>query len=105
MLRHLPTATTVDDPAPQIEVSTAPTLVVSRRAISHSPLGERWRAIGSGLAVAVNVTGEPVRPSACAVTDCAPRLLPSVHVTDATPCASVGVAVSEIVPPPVVTDQ
>jgi hypothetical protein len=59
--RHLPTANTFDAPAPQIDVSTALTLVVSTSVMSQV-LPVYWRTIGNGLPVEVKVTGEPVSP-------------------------------------------
>jgi hypothetical protein len=53
----------------------------------------------------VNVSGEPVAPERLARTDCAPDVVPSVHVIDADPSPAVVVLVLETEPPPSVTDH
>ena len=61
-------------------------------------------AAAPAVAVALKVTGEPVRPEAVAVTVCvAPAVVPKVHVDVATPEASVVAVVVPSEPPPAVT--
>ena len=56
-------------------------------------------------AVAVKVTGEPIRPVLVTVTDCAPGVMPSVHTARARPLTSEVVVWPEREPPPVATVQ
>src|SRR3989442_6045060 len=55
---------------------------------------------GAVVAVAVNTTGEPVRPFTLAVSVFVPALGPSVRITEATPLPPVTGDVNETVPPP-----
>ena len=50
------------------------------------------------VAVAVNVTGEPVRPAAVAVNDCAPTKVPSRQVVCAIPLTSVATVAAPTTP-------
>src|SRR5262249_17371784 len=54
----------------------------------------------AAFAVAVNVTGDPVKPVALAVTVCVLAVGPSVHVVCANPLDSVVAVVVRIEPPP-----
>jgi hypothetical protein len=58
----------LEGPAPQIDVNTALTFVVST-SVMFQPLPVFWRTIGNGLPVAEKVSGETPRPGALAVTD------------------------------------
>src|SRR3989442_9069288 len=55
---------------------------------------------GAVVAVAVNTTGEPVRPFTLAVSVFVPALGPSVRIAEATPLPPVTGDVNETVPPP-----
>src|SRR6266566_5210544 len=55
--------------------------------------------------VAVNVTGEPIRPATVACTDCAPAVDPNSWVTTAIPLMSVTLVGVETAPPPAVAAQ
>jgi hypothetical protein len=57
------------------------------------------------VAFAVNVSGDPVRPTDVALTDCAPAPGPSVHVVCATPAAFVAELAGATDPAPVTIAQ
>ena len=80
-----------------IGASVAPAVVDAGCVVSTTRIGM------AAVPVAPNVTGEPLRPAALAVTVCAPTIEPSVHAVCATPLASVTALAVATDPPPEAT--